>query len=241
MNREKAFVLGLSTILLINHPAWPTSDVPVNIEGINQTMVDLLRQMKIMQQELKQLRGEIEVHSYLLENLKNRQSESNYSDPEQNNVVVTTPKPPSPVSPPISPAPRSVVINPDAIHPAEQGAYDNAFSLLRSGGYEDAVKGFRDFLEQYPQSSLAPNSQYWIGESYYVTRRFREAQAEFQLMIDNYPNAAKTPDALLKIGYIQHELNQSNEARASLESVIERFPQSTAAKLASSRLEKMKR
>ncbi len=62
---------------------------------------------------------------------------------------------------------------------------------------------FQQFLQSYPQSSLADNAQYWLGESYYVTRDFQNAAAAFQTVLDRWPDSRKAPDALLKLGYTQ--------------------------------------
>jgi TolA-binding protein len=52
----------------------------------------------------------------------------------------------------------------------EQAAYSRAFDALKGNDYNSAITRFKDFLRQYPQSTLAGNAQYWLGESYYVTQ-----------------------------------------------------------------------
>ncbi|CAK0781152.1 Cell division coordinator CpoB [Gammaproteobacteria bacterium] len=250
---------GLIVALALHFGAQAAAPVasPSNIEGINQTVMDLLRQMETLQQEVQQLRGDVELHTHTLETMKASQRQM-YLDMERRagTAAVASPSfPPATMTPPALPvapvapavvAPPSVQASrqPVAANPSgpeEQAAYDTAFSLLRSGSYDEAIKSFRGFLSTYSQGQLAANSQYWIGEAYYVTRRFKEAMVEFQRALDGYPSSAKAGDALLKLGYIQYELNQTAEARKSLEEVIARFPQSTAAQLASTRLAKMKR
>ena len=58
---------------------------------------------------------------------------------------------------------------------AEQAAYVQAFDVLKSGNYAAPIAGFKQFLATYPQSALADNAQYWLGEAYYVTRDFDNA------------------------------------------------------------------
>ncbi len=89
---------------------------------------------------------------------------------------------------------------------ADQAAYNQAFDILKAGKYADAITAFQQFLQTYPQSSLADNAQYWLGESYYVTRDFQNAAAAFQTVLDRWPDSRKAPDALLKLGYTQAEL-----------------------------------
>ena len=49
---------------------------------------------------------------------------------------------------------------------AIQRAYDNAYNNYRLSDYLSAIRGFDSFLKSYPKHPLAPNAQYWIGESY---------------------------------------------------------------------------
>ena len=118
----------------------------------------------------------------------------------------------------------------------EQAAYDRAFRALREQRYADAAEGFNSFLQQYPDSSYAPNAQYWLGEAYYVTRDFATALDIFQELQEKYPDSSKSGDALLKIGYSHYELEQWSEARAALEQVRSRYPGTTLARLAENRL-----
>jgi len=121
----------------------------------------------------------------------------------------------------------------------DKGAYQAAFNLLKDGQYDRAIAAFQKFLATYPDSSLADNAQYWLGEAYYVNRSFPEAQAAFQRMVDKYPQSRKLADALLKIGYCRYELKQWESARAVLGQVVARFTDTPAARLAQQRLDKM--
>ena len=86
---------------------------------------------------------------------------------------------------------------------------------------------------------MADNAQYWLGESYYVTRDFAAGLKAFRLVVDKYPDSRKLPDALLKIGYCDYELQNWKTARAALGQVAQQFPDTTAARLAQQRLVKM--
>lgn len=61
---------------------------------------------------------------------------------------------------------------------AERVAYHNAFNLLRVKNYRVAAKGFSAFLRTFPDSLLAANSQYELGECYYGQRCFQEANLD---------------------------------------------------------------
>jgi tol-pal system protein YbgF len=122
----------------------------------------------------------------------------------------------------------------------EKAAYDRAFQALKELRYADAAEEFQSFLSQYPNSEFADNAQYWLGESYYVTRNYDIALTAFQVLLDRFPESTKAPDALLKIGYTHYELEQWDSARAALTQVQELYPDSTLSRLAENRLRSMR-
>lgn len=124
---------------------------------------------------------------------------------------------------------------------AERKAYNHALGILQDGRYPDAAVAFSGFLASYPDSSYTDNAQYWLGEVYYVSRKFREAQAEFDKVITQHPQSPKVPDAMLKTGFIQYELREWSAARKTLTELTQSYPGTTAARLAQERLDRMKR
>lgn len=160
-------------------------------------------------------------------------------------LPVPTPATPSAVAPPAAatatpPAPAATP-QPGVATPEEQAAYEQALNILREGRYADAAQAYRQFLTTWPNGRYADNAQYWLAETQYVTRQFPQALDEFGKVVNGYPNSAKLPDALLKMGYIHYEQGDWKAARENLQAVTQRFPDSTAARLASERLQRMDR
>lgn len=192
------------------------------------------------------MRGTLEVQGHELEQLKQRNREAladmdrRLRELERRGVAPPSDAglPPGPLGrggEPSSTPPAAAV--PTA---AEQEQYDAAFRLLKQGLYERAAQAFRAFIAQHPQSALADNAQYWIGEAYYVTRHFRAAREEFAKVAARYPASPKVPDALLKVGYCHYELAEWDKARETLNEVVKRYAGTTVAKSAELRLAKMK-
>ncbi|HXY97969.1 MAG TPA: tol-pal system protein YbgF [Steroidobacteraceae bacterium] len=121
----------------------------------------------------------------------------------------------------------------------EQAVYAQSFDALRAGSYSTAITGFRDFLKSYPQSPLAENAQYWLGEAYYVNHDYDSAAEAFRTVLKKYPDAHKAPDALLKLGFTQYEQKQYGAARTTLTSVTQKYPGTDSAKLAADRLRRI--
>jgi len=120
-------------------------------------------------------------------------------------------------------------------------AYRDAFELLKNGQYDKSIDAFNRFITDYPQSIYASNAQYWLAEANYVSGNYERATAEFRQVIERYPDSVKVPDARLKLGFTWYELEQWVQARAVLDEVTRQHPNTTVARLAESRLQRMDR
>ena len=118
----------------------------------------------------------------------------------------------------------------------EGRAYEAAQLHRRSGNYPAAITAFQSFIVQHPKSPLAPRAQYWIGDSYYNMRDYKNAIASQQKLLSAYPDSSSVPDALLNIASSQQELGDGAAARKTLDSLVARFPTSEAAEKARRRL-----
>ncbi|NIP18192.1 MAG: tol-pal system protein YbgF [Xanthomonadales bacterium] len=136
--------------------------------------------------------------------------------------------------------PQAVEVVMEITPEMEKAAYDDAFQSLKELRYSDAAEQFSDFLAAFPGSEYADNAQYWLGESYYVTRNYEIALEAFESLLAQFPESPKVPDSLLKIGYTHYELKQWELARAALTQVQDQYPGTTLARLAESRLRSMR-
>jgi len=117
-----------------------------------------------------------------------------------------------------------------------QELYNTAFLDISKGNYQLALEGFREYLKRFPESELADNAQYWIGEAFYAQGHYHAAFDEFKVVVSKYPQGQKVPASLLKMGYCSLKLGDRLGARKYLEMVTERFPNSEEAKLAKSKI-----
>jgi tol-pal system protein YbgF len=119
----------------------------------------------------------------------------------------------------------------------EQAVYAQSFDALKAGSYSVAITGFKDFLTNYPNSPLAENAQYWLGEAYYVTHELDAAAGAFRNVVQKWPTSRKSPDALLKLGYTQLDQKKTAEGRATLSQVVQKYPGTDVARLADEKLQ----
>ncbi len=213
----------------------------------SQGLVSLMVQQQELQQELQRLRGDIEVQTNSLAELKKRQREL-YVDIDRRLLAIerngghqtVSSAPPAIVSPATTMASPSSAKTSTAPAQGEQQSYQKAFDLLRALNYDKAIAAFRDFIRQFPNGRYAHIAQYWIGEANYAQRRFADAIVDYQALLDHYPNSPKLAEAMLKIGYSQFELKQYDQARDSLERLIKAYPGTTEAGQGQNLLQKIK-
>lgn len=196
-------------------------------------LTDLTVEVDALQREVANLRGRTDGLEYEAESTSGRQRDLYVDLDDRVQVLETNAR---------SAPPPAVTQAPDVL-PVPSGTdrdnYEAAFELLKQQRYREAGAAFGQFLTSFPNSQLADNAQYWLAESYYVTDQFEEALSQFQVVLAGYPRSRKIPDALLKIGYSNYELARWDAARAALERVNEDYPDSTAARLAEQRLQRM--
>ena len=212
--------------------------------------VGVVNQVQDLQEQLRQMEGRIEELQHQVQQLQ-QQNKDQYLDldsrlgrvegkggntpPASAGSGAPAPAGSVPEAPPAS-AGSALAAPPGPPSAEEQSAYNAAFKSLQGGDYVTASRGFRAFTQEYPQSSLAPNAYYWLGESYYVTQNYQVALDTFQNLLKTYPDSDKAPDALLKVGYCQAEMKDYDAAQATLKAVIKQYPGTTVARLAQSRL-----
>jgi tol-pal system protein YbgF len=114
--------------------------------------------------------------------------------------------------------------------------YDTAYLDMTRGNYSLAIQGFEEYLDSYPDSELADNAQYWIGESYYVQRDYFKAIEEFGKVLDLYPRGDKVPGAMVKLGMSYLEVRDRASAKKIFRQVVELYPHTDEAAIARDQL-----
>lgn len=122
---------------------------------------------------------------------------------------------------------------------AAVSSYKASYQLLKQQQYQDAIDGFRTFVEKNPTHGYADNAIYWMGECYYARGLWLQALKTFQQVIQNYPLGNKSPDAMLKVGLSHQRLKNNRQARQVLQQVMEIYPNSPVANLAGARLKQL--
>src|SRR5439155_26855848 len=106
-----------------------------------------------------------------------------------------------PASAPGAPAITEVTVPAPAGTEDPMQTYQAAYRDYQRGNYDLAIAGFRDFITRNPNSDLADNAAYWIGESLFSQKKYREAIEQFDTVVTKYPKSDKVAEALLNKGY----------------------------------------
>ena len=212
----------------------------IRIERVidNQSLIELATRVDRLQSEIQAVRGETETLAFQVNNAAERQRDlyvdidtrlqelelaQTQLETTTNELLAEDEAPPPPLLP-LFPG-------------SDQDNYQAALDLLQESRYVESANAFEQFLAVFPSSPLADNAQYWLAEIQYVQRQYMAALSAFQLVLDEYPGSSKVADALLKIGFCNYELRQWSAARDALQRVVREFPATTAARLATQRLE----
>ncbi len=114
--------------------------------------------------------------------------------------------------------------------------YYAAYSDYLKENYNLAIQGFQQFIQAFPESGLADNAYYWIGECYYAQKKFQEAAQTFEELMQKYPSGDKYPAAALKKAYALIAIGRQSDGVRLLKEVSSRFPLSEEASLAQQKL-----
>jgi tol-pal system protein YbgF len=120
--------------------------------------------------------------------------------------------------------------------PDREALYNTAYTDFNKGNYALAVSGFEEYIEMFPESALADNAAYWVGECYFSQGNFEEAIRAFDRMLERYPDSDKAAAGNLKKALAYLEQNQISLSIVQLRHVISAYGGSDEAKIARDKL-----
>jgi tol-pal system protein YbgF len=232
------------------------------VEARANAQVAMQQQVSALLDEVSELRGITEMHSYKLEEIL-QQQRNIYQEIDRrmgtgaaSGSTSTTPTQPSTQTPAVEQAP---IGNPAAVvnagesqtaepvadtataassSPSESDAYESAVNLvLKDRAYDAAIPAFENFVRTYPDSSYAPNSYYWLGQLFFTKNELLKAKAQFERVVAQYPQSAKAADSLSKLGQLSEKEGDTAAAKQFYQLLVSKYPQSKPAKAAKAKLE----
>lgn len=116
--------------------------------------------------------------------------------------------------------------------PGPNQLYQLAYDQLRRASYGAARTGFEELIRSYPTSDLAPESQFYIAESYAAEGATASGDSAYTLVVSKYPKSTKAATALYKLGLSLAKQGKKSDARSAMDRVVREYPNSDDAELA---------
>lgn len=211
-----------------------------NLEtSLSKQMDSLLKTEADMQVKLQDVTGQIEALQAKLEDTTYRLSLLSQQIAATNQELksfraVPAPAPTDPADPNFGVPPP--VGTPPAVGADPKALYDAAYNDYLKGSYDLSVREFQEYLQNFPDTDLADNATYWIGECWYRQKKYRQAVEQYDQLLSRYPKSDKAAGATLKKGYSFLELGEKTKGLLQLQRVVRDFPASDEANLARQRL-----
>jgi tol-pal system protein YbgF len=214
--------------------AADVKDARTQLGAVLVTQGGLLKQVAELEAELKearttteQLQASVATTNSDLARLTQRLDAAEETLSRTGDAVTALAAPPPRPSP--SPAPPP----PEPARDDRSGTPEKAFAAglasFRVREYGQAILAFLDIVTKYPRHELAPTAQFWIGESYYLQRDYRQALLEFEKVVDWGSPNPKLADALVKTGLCYSRLRETARAEAAWRRAVREFPETSAA------------
>lgn len=102
--------------------------------------------------------------------------------------------------------------------------YSNGLRDANGRKYDLATQEFQQYLQYYPDSDLASNAQFWLGEIAFAQEDYQGAADQYSKVIDNYPKSGKLVQAHLKKGLALVSLGQKTAGIRELRLVVQKYP-----------------
>ena len=120
--------------------------------------------------------------------------------------------------------------------PGPNQLFQLALDQLRRGSTGTARSAFQDILTKHPQSDVAGEAQFYIGESWRLEGNRVAADSAYLLVVSKYPKSPRASTALYKYAQSLEAANDMPRARSFYELIVKEYPRSDEAVLASDRL-----
>jgi tol-pal system protein YbgF len=117
--------------------------------------------------------------------------------------------------------------------------YNNALRDYNGAKNDLAIQEFSDYIKFYPNTDLAGNCYFYLGEIQFRQGNYQQAAQSYDQVLQNFPTGSKVASAQLKKGFALIELGKQDDGVVELRHVIQRYPRSPEALQARERLRKL--
>ena len=123
--------------------------------------------------------------------------------------------------------------------PSADLLYSNGLRDLNGKKYDLAAQEFQDYLKYYPETDLASNAQFYLGEIAFAQEQYPQAMDAYTKVVENYPKSYKLASARLKKALALIQVGEKTTAIRELRNVIRLYPGSEEAGRARAKLKEL--
>jgi tol-pal system protein YbgF len=117
--------------------------------------------------------------------------------------------------------------------------YNNALRDYNGAKDDLATQEFSDYIKFYPNTDLAGNCYFYLGEIQFRQGNYQQAAQSYDQVLQNFPSGNKAASAQLKKGLALIELGKQDDGVSELRHVIQRYPHAPEALQAKEKLRKL--
>ncbi len=83
--------------------------------------------------------------------------------------------------------------------------FAEAVTFLKQENFSDAIAAYEKVIALSPESAIAQDAQYWIGQTYFRMGKYDEALSVFKRLLHDYPGSAIVPVTRLMLARVENE------------------------------------
>jgi len=83
--------------------------------------------------------------------------------------------------------------------------FAEAVTLLKQENFSEAIAAYEKVIRLLPESPIAQDARYWIGQTYFRMGKYDEALAVFKKLLKDYPGSSIVPVTRLMVSTVEKE------------------------------------
>ena len=185
----------------------------------------LFLKIQELEQEIAELRNELETQAYLLEKLLNElESFESESEEEASEEIVD-----------------NDIFRFEGINDPQSidEIYDSAISALENDDLENAKRLLDYFLINFPDAERIPLVLFWLGEISFINGDIDDSFIYFLELVSNYEDHWRAPQSHKRLGDIYLSKDDIDNAKAKYNFVLKNYPNNSVSSIVLQILENM--
>src|SRR4030043_989966 len=92
-----------------------------------------------------------------------------------------------------------------------QRQFVEAVTLLKQDNFSDAIAAYEKVIQLLPESPIAQDARYWIGQTYFRMGKYDEALSVFKKLLKDYPGSSIVPITRLMVSTVEREKESAKQ------------------------------